>query len=90
MSYRVQFTVKNGTVGPQENRTQGLSKEANDALENAIRAADSLVWSGYYGEPSEVTLRVNVSGHSNPGYKPAQGWANDHVTINIVQVSDGT
>lgn len=32
--------------------------------------------------------KVVVVGHGNPGHEPAPGWANDGVTITIVQVPD--
>jgi len=35
-------------------------------------------------DPAGV-VRGSLSGHANPGHKPAEGWANDEVTVRLLQ-----
>ena len=45
-----------------------------------------LVATGALGDPMKHKFSVSLVGHANPGHEPAEGWANDSVTISISQV----
>lgn len=58
--------------------------ECGDQFDAALAAVNSLILSGSLGPPSH-TFQVSMSGHSNPGHGPRDGWANDMMTITICQ-----
>lgn len=58
--------------------------ECGDQIDAAIAAAMAIVQSGSVGPPSH-TFHVSMSGHSNPGHRPREGWVNDMVSISIYQ-----
>jgi hypothetical protein len=58
--------------------------ECSDQFDAAVAATVAIIASGSLGPPSH-TFRVRMSGHSNPGHGPRDGWANDAITISIDQ-----
>lgn len=69
----------------QAEASHELSDEASEALGAAKEAAKALatvVVPG--GEPASVS----ISGHANPGHKPAEGWANDFVAVTVTQATE--
>lgn len=64
----------------------GLDEEVVEQVNAARAAAKGLVASGAVGD-SEKAFTVTLSGHSNEGHEPADGWANDCVTVTIAQVA---
>lgn len=63
----------------------GLDEHVVEQVNAARAAAKGLVASGAVGD-GEKAFSVTLSGHSNEGHEPADGWANDCVTVNVVQV----
>ena len=59
---------------------QGLSDEAARQLIAARRAAVTFAQSSTVGAEK---VSVTLSGHANPGHRPAKGWSNDFVTITV-------
>jgi hypothetical protein len=60
----------------------------DDAPAEQLVAARSLVYDliekGAVGNSSK-TFNVTLSGHANPDHEPAEGWANDMVSISVSQ-----
>lgn len=63
--------------------TQDLDAEATEQVSAAVAAAKGLISSGALG--SGYTYSVSLYGHANAGHAPADGWANDSVTITVTQ-----
>lgn len=57
-----------------------LADEAKDQIAEAVEAAVTLVSAGVVGYGQ---VHATLTGHANPGHKPAPGWANDMVTISL-------
>lgn len=55
-----------------------------DQFDAALVAAVAIIQSGSVGSPSH-TFSVAMSGHSNPGHGPREGFANDVVTVTVAQ-----
>jgi len=51
-----------------------------DAAGTALAALTRVV-----GLPGEH-LAVTVSGHSNPGHMPSEGWADEAVTVSVIRM----
>lgn len=62
------------------------TKDNVDQFEAAKAAAIELINSGVVGSNYEQRYHVGLHGHGNPGHKPAEGWANDSVTVTVTQV----
>lgn len=67
------------TVSPPE-----LGDLAAEQLEVGMRAARSIVDGGAVGYRQD-RYTVTLSGHSNPGHRPADGYANDFVSVSVQQ-----
>lgn len=67
----------------------GLDEHVCEQVKAAREAAKALVASGAVGD-GDKAFTVTLSGHSNEGHEPADGWANDCVTVNVVQVDAPT
>jgi hypothetical protein len=48
-------------------------------------AADDLIDSGVVGDADKFLFSVSLSGHGNENHEPAEGWANDAITVSIYQ-----
>jgi hypothetical protein len=59
-----------------------LPEESLEQLRAAKVAVADLLDSGCVGGPPVL---ISFSGHANPGHRPAEGWANDYVSITITQ-----
>lgn len=59
--------------------------EVREQVAAALTALLVLLSDNALGDPKENDYVVNISGHANPGHKPAPGWANDCVTITVSQ-----
>lgn len=86
MSWSAQAEFSNGNfqVGDSTNTT---SDEHNEQWHVALDLAERAIASGVVGDP-KGTYKVSMNGHGNPDHKPAEGWANDFVSINIYQVTE--
>ena len=58
--------------------------EAAEQFVAAAALAGQVIDSGVVGYESDYI--ISVSGHANPDHKPAEGWANDYVNIQVTQV----
>lgn len=58
--------------------------EAEEQLRAARSAAIDLMESGAVGA-KDGDYRVYLNGHANPEHRPAPGWANDCVAVNVSQ-----
>lgn len=56
-------------------------------MEAARSAAKNLIASGAIGDETR-SFTVTMSGHSNEGHEPADGWTNDCVTVAIQQAAE--
>jgi hypothetical protein len=95
MSWNLSYEYENGDISDdtdqavrdfvkkveQPDQPVGVAEQALVAVSHA----DAIVLSGVVGDPNGK-FRFVVSGHSNPEPKPAAGWANDALTINIYQL----
>lgn len=59
-------------------------KHVDEAVTAAKKAAKTLIDSGVVG--TDTPVRVSLSGHANPDHEPADGWANDFVTVSVYQL----
>jgi hypothetical protein len=69
------------TAPPEEN----MDEHVKEAVDLARDTAKAIIASGVVGD-AEKSFTVSMSGHSNEGHEPADGWANDCMTVNVVQV----
>lgn len=53
------------------------------AIKTAATHAASLAALGNYG----ANLHISLNGHTNPGFRPTEGWSNDYVSIVIRDTS---
>lgn len=75
-------------AGVIEQVEQGvLSKEAGEQVFVTVATVHDIIGSGVVGDP-DGKFSITVSGHANPEHKPASGWANDSVVINIYQTQE--
>jgi hypothetical protein len=84
MSWTAQLLAVNGEVTV---RYADPSLENNDEARAQFVAASELagklIDTGVVGENKNYV--INVSGHANPDHEPAEGFANDTVTIQVYQ-----
>lgn len=66
--------------------TVTLDSDAIDQAEMVIAAAAALLASGVIGA-DDKHFSVSLSGHSNPGHAPKDGWSNDCCSISVSQVA---
>lgn len=86
MSWSASFTVKDDDVIDDSVVESGVEPDQHsDQYEEALNCVWSLLRSGVVGG-DDKEYRVILSGHGNPNHEPASGWANDCVTIQVVQV----
>jgi len=67
----------------------GCDEHVCEQINAARAAAKGLIASGLVGD-GDKAFTVTLSGHSNEGHEPADGWANDCVTVAISQVDAPT
>lgn len=87
MSYSMSFTVVDGMTDIDWENFDKLpyDKQTKNTLDEAVEYATMIVGSGILGDVEDYEFSVYVSGHHNPDCEPVEGWANDHLTLNIVQ-----
>jgi hypothetical protein len=68
------------TVTHRQEQADHGAVESKVAIDKALKAATLMT-----DAMGEGTFDVTLSGHSNPGNKPAQGWANDGMRIDVQQ-----
>lgn len=61
-----------------------LSTEVAEQVLVTADVVDDIIGSGVIGDP-QGKFHIILSGHANPEHKPASGWANDSIVINIYQ-----
>ena len=84
MSWSAQYTY-NGDGPFNLSGTTPMTKEHNEQLHVALTTVKDLIDSGVVGDETKK-FSVTISGHANPNHEPAAGWANDALTIAIVQI----
>lgn len=62
-----------------------LSEEAVSQITAARNIAGNIVTAGVVGGEAR-TFSVYLDGHANPDHEPAEGYANDAISIRISQV----
>ncbi|MDA8395248.1 MAG: hypothetical protein M0T72_08430 [Candidatus Dormibacteraeota bacterium] len=60
-----------------------LEEESRHQITVAVNEAAAIAASGALGH--KYPLSVSMSGHSNPRHEERTGWANEQLTISIVQ-----
>lgn len=91
MSWSMQFRVNHGSVVDADRyrvdceRIAETSPEFAQQVRGAVNTALTIIDTGVLGSLSNE-YAVSLSGHANPDHKPAAGWANDSLSINISQV----
>lgn len=63
--------------------------EPAEQLAKAKELAALLADSGVVGDPAEHRFNVALSGHANPDHEPAEGYANDTVSVTVSQAAAG-
>lgn len=89
MSWSAEFRLEAGQTEPSEEvkvtNIDGVPEHLEQYRE-AIASAFGVLVSGVVGDPRTHAYVVRMSGHGNPDHEPAEGWANDFVSIVISQV----
>jgi hypothetical protein len=67
-------------VAKVEQTDQRVADERNDHLVAALVVVDRLAEA--VGRP-EDDIAVSVSGHANPDHAPAEGWADEAISITV-------
>lgn len=58
------------------------AKDQHDAaLLSAVRLLDE-----YVVGSRKYNFRISLSGHANPNHAPKEGWSNDFINIQVVQL----
>ncbi len=70
-----------------DNHSDDTKLASLEQLEVAIDAAQGLILSGLVGDPAGKRFNVSLSGHVNPNHEPAEGWANDYISISVSQAT---
>lgn len=89
MSWSKSFASKAEFADRAAARASVETQNGADALlqfDVAVAAAASIIGSGVVGDETR-DFSISLSGHANPHYAPAHGWANDAVSISIYQKS---
>lgn len=82
MSWHVQYESRAAFLADQ--RTFESGTPAGDQLQEARAAAESIITSRCVADESKDVM-VTLFGHANAQHEPAQGWANDCVTVTVTQ-----
>ena len=84
--------LNNGEVGELDEKRllefteeDKYTDEVREQVASALEALLVLLSHNALGKPKENNYVVSISGHANPGHKPAPGWAKDCVTITVSQ-----
>lgn len=62
-----------------------MHDEPKEQFNIAVEAAEKLITSGVVGSHEGCLFDVRMSGHANPDHEPASGYANDFVSVQVVQ-----
>jgi hypothetical protein len=88
MSWSAKYTVnpnaEQSEIVTEVHRSNLDSEEHQHQHDAALMAAVQALTTGAVGRP-EKTYDVSISGHSNPDHEPAEGWANDFISIQVTQ-----
>lgn len=74
-------TARRTWLENQANKPLAETLEQIEVCENAV---DAIITSMCVGR-TDKKISVSLSGHANPNHEPTPGWANDMVSISIVQ-----
>lgn len=88
MSWSARFVKRPGATAEQTEFEVSNVDEVPEHVEQyreAITAAFGVLLSGVVGSTDKSYLIV-LSGHGNENHEPADGWANDQLTISISQL----
>lgn len=64
-----------------------VADETRHQFEVARNCALNIAWYGAVGDATK-NLIVTLSGHANPDHEPASGYANDQITVSVLQGND--
>jgi hypothetical protein len=85
-AFETSYETAGNDILDTEREVRGQEGEhVDEAAAAAKQAALDLIASGVVGD-GDAPIRVSLSGHANPDHEPAEGWANDFVSINIYQL----
>lgn len=91
MSWGFSAKFKDGVPVDEENALEQIKRIKDSSVEhfeqflNSVTAVDLLIGNGAFGDPDGL-YQVTLSGHGNPGHKPAAGWTNDSLSLTIYQL----
>jgi hypothetical protein len=60
------------------------SEEVVEQVDQAKAMANFIIESEVVGSPDKV-FSVSLSGHANLNHEPKEGWANDMISVQVVQ-----
>lgn len=66
-----------------------LTSEAQEGVRGAKECAKQLLYSDAFGplpHAAGTGYLLSISGHSNPGHRPTEGWSGDCVTVSVQQL----
>lgn len=85
MSYSAQVDVDKATINADlDHALAGIPGNDVDHVKDHVAAIHTAVehLAGVVGRP-EDPLYVSISGHANPDHAPADGWADETITVSI-------
>lgn len=90
MSWTASATIKDtADLSKLEDSLADLTNESREQYEVACDAVQTILDSGALGRvDGSRSFAISLSGHANAGHEPAEGWANDALTISIAQIPE--
>jgi hypothetical protein len=95
MSWSIGYANRRDFQEDRREYSSGVSdaEHVDDQVRVARAVVTQIIESGAVGRDTNVPgghkdFTVTLSGHGNAGHEPAQGWANDCLSIHITQKSD--
>lgn len=85
-----QFSEAETAIGSVAVSPDSTAPEQIEQVAAAKDAAVALLKSQVVVNDAGQDVTISISGHSNPGHKPAAGYANDAITVSLYQVTRQT
>lgn len=82
---KAEFYADNPNHASRSDPTPEIQIAINEQVAQGRHIAKEIIESGVVGDHKEHDFTVNLYGHANAKHQPAQGWANDTVTVTVSQ-----
>jgi hypothetical protein len=85
MSWSAQYEWNEDGLLVLKSESNLATLEAEQQHDEALIAFANIMDSGAMGNFDKYTYSLTLSGHANEKHEPAEGWANDCLTLTITQ-----